>query len=218
MNRTVLFDLDGTLVDTTDLILQSFAFTFAAHLPGRLPSREDLVATFGRSLPAALAEMAVQNGAPDPERFAAAMLATYRAFQHEHHDRLIRPFDDIVSTLETLRQRGHALGVVTSKMEQFARRGLALFHLEQYFPVAVFHDDVVKHKPDPEPLLLAADRVGVAPEQVIYVGDSTHDIVAGRAAGMTTVAVLWGPFSRSLLEKARPDHLVARPDELLDLI
>ena len=80
-----------------------------------------------------------------------------------------------------------------------------MFDLERYFQTAVFHDDTERHKPDPAPLVLAAERAGRSPGEVIYVGDSTHDIVAGRAAGMKTVAVLWGPFSRHVLEAERPD-------------
>ncbi len=217
MTPLVLFDLDGTLVDTTELILQSFAHAFDAHLPGRLPSRRDLVATFGRSLPAALQELAAENGAADPRALADEMLTTYRDFQRQHHDTLIRPFDGIDAALSALHASGYRLGVVTSKMQHFARRGMRLFDLERHFDVAVFHDDVTRHKPDPEPLLEAARRAGVAPAEAIYIGDSTHDIVAGRAAGMTTVAVLWGPFEREVLDAVGPDLLLNTPAELLDL-
>jgi pyrophosphatase PpaX len=217
MTPLVLFDLDGTLVDTTELILQSFAHAFDAHLPGRLPSRRDLVATFGRSLPAALQELAAENGAADPRALADEMLTTYRDFQRQHHDTLIRPFDGIDAALSALHASGYRLGVVTSKMRHFARRGMRLFDLERHFDVAVFHDDVTRHKPDPEPLLEAARRAGVAPAEAIYIGDSTHDIVAGRAAGMTTVAVLWGPFEREVLDAVGPDLLLNTPAELLDL-
>ncbi len=217
MKPVVLFDLDGTLVDTTDLILQSFAYAFDVHLPGRLPSRSDLVSTFGRSLPAALEEMAALNGAADPRRLAGEMLETYREFQRLHHDTLIRPFDGIGDVLSSLEARGHRLGVVTSKMQHFARRGMRLFDLERHFDVAVFHDDVTRHKPDPEPLLEAARRAGIAPAAAVYVGDSTHDVVAGRAAGMTTVAVLWGPFEREVLEAVGPHFLVTTPAELAAL-
>jgi pyrophosphatase PpaX len=217
MSEVLLFDLDGTLVDTTDLILQSFAWAFDAHLPGRLPSRRDLVATFGRSLPAALRELAAEHGAVDPEALAAEMLVTYRDFQRQHHDTLIQPFPGIGDALAALHAEGHRLGVVTSKMQHFARRGMALFDLERYFDVAVFHDDVTRHKPHPEPLLEAARRGGVEPSTAIYIGDSTHDIVAGRAAGMRTAAVLWGPFDREVLEAAGPDVLVSAPADLVGL-
>jgi pyrophosphatase PpaX len=218
MKPLALFDLDGTLIDTTELILQSFAHAFDAHLPGRLPTRADLVSTFGRSLPAALLELAVLNGAADPERLADEMLTTYRDFQKVHHDTLIQPFDGIAEMLAALDARGYRLGVVTSKMQHFARRGMRIFDLEKYFDVAVFHDDVTRHKPDPEPLLEAARRGAVDPRNAFYIGDSIHDVVAGRAAGMTTVAVLWGPFERDVLEGVQPAHIVTKPDDLLALL
>lgn len=218
MKPLTLFDLDGTLIDTTELILQSFAHAFDAHLPGRLPTRADLVSTFGRSLPAALLELAVLNGVADPERLADEMLATYREFQRHHHDTLIQPFDGIAEMLADLDSRGYRLGVVTSKMQHFARRGMRIFDLEKYFDVAVFHDDVTRHKPDPEPLLEAARRAGADPREAFYIGDSIHDVVAGRAAGMTTVAVLWGPFEREVLEAVTPHHIVREPAELLGLL
>ncbi len=93
---------------------------------------------------------------------------------------------------------------MTSKREGFARRGLAIFGLEPLFEVAMFHDDTSRHKPEPEPLLLAAERAGLVPGNVVYVGDSIHDVAAGRAAGMRTVSVLWGPFDRAVLERAGP--------------
>src|SRR5207247_7040336 len=120
--------------------------------------------------------------------------------------------------LVALKGDGHRLGLVTSKMEEFARRGLRLVGLESMLEVAVFHDDTTRHKPDPEPLLMAASRARVPASSVIYVGDSTHDIVAGRAAGMRTVAVLWGPFEADVLAAAGPDFTVATPADLPRLI
>jgi pyrophosphatase PpaX len=209
-----LFDLDGTLIDTTELILLSFAHTFERHLPGLLPSRERLIASFGRSLPETLTEFAEEFGAPDPSTFGTTLLETYREYQHAHHDRLVRPFAGIRDSLETLSAAGWRLGLVTSKMEGFARRGLALFDLDGYFPVAVFHNDTALHKPDPAPLLLAAERAAIATSAVVYIGDSVHDIVAGRAAGVATGAALWGPFPPEVLRAAGPDFEVPRPSAL----
>jgi pyrophosphatase PpaX len=214
----ILFDLDGTLVDTTELILASFAWTFQHHLPGRLPARDALIHTFGRSLPAVLRELAVEHDDGDPDVLTAQMLATYRDFQLERHDTLIQPFPGVAEMLRELRARQRRLGLVTSKREGFARRGLAVFGLEALFEVAVFHDDTTRHKPQPEPLLLAAERAGLMPGDVVYVGDSIHDVAAGRAAGMRTVAVLWGPFDRAVLERAGPDHFVERPEDLVALL
>jgi pyrophosphatase PpaX len=214
----ILFDLDGTLIDTTDLILASFAWTFDQHLPGRLPERDALVHTFGRSLPAVLRELAAEHDAADPEVLATRMLASYRDFQKAQHDTLIKPFPGVAEMLRELRARGHRLGLVTSKREGFARRGLALFGLDALFEIAIFHDDTTRHKPDPEPLLLAAARAGLSPADVVYVGDSIHDVAAGRAAGMRTVSVLWGPFDRATLERAGPDIIVERPEDLVALL
>jgi pyrophosphatase PpaX len=212
----ILFDLDGTLIDTTELILASFAWTFDHHLPGRLPARDALVHTFGRSLRAVLRELASAQGEADPDVLAGQMLASYREFQLEQHDALIKPFPGVAEMLRAL-QPGHRLGLVTSKREGFARRGLRLFGLDELFEVAVFHDDTTRHKPEPEPLLLAAARAAVPPGEVVYVGDSIHDVAAGRAARMRTVSVLWGPFERSTLERAGPDHIVETPEDLLQL-
>jgi pyrophosphatase PpaX len=215
--RAVFFDLDGTLVDTTDLILASCAHTFERHL-GSVPSRAEIVATFGRSLPEVLLEVAREAGAADPAGEAAAMLATYRAHNDEVHDDLIKPFEGIEDLLTKLaRERVH-LGVVTSKRERSARRGLARYGLESRFDVHVFHDDTARHKPDPAPLLLAAQRAGVPPDVCAYVGDSVHDIVAGRAARMFTLAALWGPFARADLEAAGPDALAGVPSDVLSIV
>ena len=159
----ILFDLDGTLVDTTDLILRSFRHAFDRHLPGQLPPREDIVATFGTSLPGVLTEMAAAGGHEAPEQMGAELLTTYREFQHQHHDTLVQPFPGIPEMLTALKADGHRLGLVTSKMEGFARRGLRLVGLESFLEVMVFHDDTERHKPDPEPLLFAASRAGERP-------------------------------------------------------
>ncbi|HEX5819217.1 MAG TPA: HAD-IA family hydrolase [Gemmatimonadales bacterium] len=213
----VLFDLDGTLIDTTSLILASCAHTFERHL-GFCPPREALIATFGRSLPEALRELAVTAGAADPDAEAAAMLATYRAHNDEHHDVLIQPFDGIEAMLATLHATGLRLGVVTSKREAAARRGLRHYRLDRFFDAAVFHDDTELHKPHPDPLLEAARRLGIASQDAVYVGDSVHDVAAGRSAGMETIAVLWGPFSRADLECAGPTHLAAHPRDVARLL
>jgi pyrophosphatase PpaX len=211
----VLFDLDGTLIDTTDLILASCRHTFERHLRGGCPPRGALIATFGRSLPESLLELAEAEGVPDPHAFAGEMLDTYRAHNNEHHDVLIRPFDGVEPMLVALRASGLRLGVVTSKREGTARRGMSRYGLARHFAVGVFHDDTVRHKPHPEPLLEAARRMGVPPAETVYVGDSVHDVAAGRAAGMRTIAVTWGPFDREDLVAAGPDHLADRPENVV---
>lgn len=216
--RLILFDLDGTLIDTTELILASCRHTFERHCPGRCPSRDALIATFGRSLPAVLREFASEYGAADPDELARAMLATYRIHNDAIHDDLIGRFDGVTDMLGSLRRDGYRLGVVTSKREEPARHGLRRDGLESLFDDAVFHDDTVRHKPHPEPLLLAARRAAAPPHTVVYVGDSIHDIVAGRAAGMRTIAAGWGPFARELLEREGPDAIASTPGEVAGIV
>jgi len=214
----VLFDLDGTLIDTTDLILASCRHTFERHLKHGCPPREALIATFGRSLPESLLETAMAEGSEDPHALAAEMLATYRAHNDEHHDVLIRPFEGVPHMLASLHASGLRLGVVTSKRERSARRGLARYNLGEFFEVGIFHDDTDHHKPDPAPLLEAARRLGIQPRETIYVGDSVHDVAAGRAAAMRTIVAAWGPFPRSDLEAARPDDIADAPADVVVLV
>lgn len=213
----ILFDLDGTLVDTTELIFTSHEHTLARHLKGGTPGRDVLLRDFGRSLPETLREYALADEAADAAEAAEQMLQTYRDYHRAHHDRLVQPFPGMREALETLRDRGYVLGVVTSKIEATARWSMDLYELGSLMALGVFHDDTTRHKPDPEPLLLAARTGGLDCAQTAYVGDSVHDVAAGRAAGMYTVAALWGPFDRRDLELAGPDALAESPAELLGI-
>jgi pyrophosphatase PpaX len=214
----VLFDLDGTLIDTTELILASCRHTFERHLRHGCPPRDALIATFGRSLPESLLETAVAEGVADPHALADEMLATYRAHNDQHHDGLIRCFEGVEPMLSGLRASGMRLGVVTSKRERSARLGMSRYGLGGFFEVAIFHDDTARHKPDPAPLLEAARRFGVAPGDAVYIGDSVHDVAAGRAAGMTTIAAAWGPFPRADLHASGPDYIADTPGDVIVLL
>jgi len=214
----VLFDLDGTLVDTIPLILACYQHTLATHLPGYDPGRKALIANLGRSLDDILFDYASGAGAADPPALTRAMLATYRAFQRENLHRLIRPYEGMRETLEQLRARGLTLGVVTSKVEWAARECYEYYGLGEFLPIAVFHDDTERHKPDPQPLLYAAAKGGLDPARTAYVGDSIHDMAAGKAAGMQAIAALWGPSEREDLVRAGADELADRPGDLLTII
>ncbi len=113
---------------------------------------------------------------------------------------------------------GLRLAIVTSKHRRGTLRGLELCGLTSRFEEIVTPEDVVHPKPHPEPVLTALERLGVGPREALFVGDSPHDVVAGRAAGVRTVGALWGPFPRAALEAAGPDHLAERQDEVLRLV
>ena len=116
-----------------------------------------------------------------------------------------------------LRERGVTLGVVTSKLRAGCERGLKLTGLMEHFPLLVTADDVKRPKPDPEPVELALERAGATRANTIFIGDSPHDMAAGRAAGVATAAVLWGPFSVDALNASSPTFLLERPEEILSL-
>jgi pyrophosphatase PpaX len=208
--NTYLFDLDGTLLDSIALILESFHHTTRIHLHREL-SDAHWLAGVGTPLRDQLGPLARSETERD------AMLATYVAYNLEHHDTMAKPFPDIVDVVKALHRRGTNLALVTSKMSRGASRGLQLLGLEKELPIRICADDVLRGKPDPEPVYKALAALGASPEGAVLVGDSPHDIEAGRAAGVATAAVAWGPLSRETLEAAAPDFWIERPAQLLEL-
>ena len=209
--RTVLFDLDGTLIDSVRLILDSYHHTLATH---GLPPRTDDEWLAGVGTPLTAQFAAWQD---DPVTLEA-LIATYREYNLKHHDRMVTVYPGVVDVVRILKEEGVATGLVTSKNRSGALRGLALARLEALMDVLVCADEVENPKPHPEPVEKALRLLGADPRTAVYVGDSIHDMRSGRAAGVRTVAVLWGPFGRSHLEGARPDHWVERPEQLLELV
>lgn len=220
----ILFDVDGTLIDTTDLILRCFQHSWERVL-GFSHSRKALLQTFGTPLRDAmnlllLTNQESKNVAPavktDPN-VVDRLLTEYRLFNANNHDGLARPFQGTAEVLSELRRRGYLIAIVTSKTRELALRGLRLCGIDGLFHSAVFLEDTEVHKPHPEPILAALKTLNTPPGSAVYVGDSAHDIVAGRAAGVRTVAALWGPASRAELESERPDFIAESITELLQI-
>ncbi|AKT41884.1 HAD family hydrolase [Chondromyces crocatus] len=209
--QTVLFDLDGTLVDSIRLILDSFHHTFAAF---GLPPRDEAELLRGIGVP--LAKL-LSGWSPDPAT-ADAMLATFRAYNQERHDATIRPYPGILSAVDTLGALGVRLGIVTSKTRRFAEMGLRVTGLEAAFPVLVCGDEVTHPKPHREPVDRALALLYAAPEEALFVGDSLHDLHAGNAAHVATGAALWGAFTREDLVSGNPTHWLSTPHELLEVV
>ena len=209
--RTVIFDLDGTLIDSVRLILDSYHHTLAAHgLPPR--TDDEWLAGVGTPLSAQFAAWRDDLGTLE------MLIATYREYNLKHHDRMVTVYPGVVDVVGALRAEGIATGLVTSKNRAGAVRGLTLARLEALMDVLVCADEVENPKPHPEPVQKAVRLLGADPLATVYVGDSIHDMHSGRAAGVRTAAVLWGPFGRSHLEGAQPDYWLERPEELLTLV
>ena len=211
--RTILFDLDGTLIDSKDLILSSFRHTMETHRGSALPD-EAWLATMGRPLVVQLREFA------SDEAEVEAMLATYLEHNLSHHDGMVRSYPGIADTVSRLRDDGYALGIVTSKQLKGTLRGLRSCGLsEEWFGSIVTADDVTRGKPDPEPLHIALREMEEAdPGRAVYIGDSIHDMQAGGAAGTRTAAALWGPYEREILEPARPDYWLDRIEDVWSIL
>jgi pyrophosphatase PpaX len=209
--RAALFDFDGTLVDTTELIYQSMRHATGEILGKDLP-REILLANVGQPLPRQMELL-------DAER-AEALLESYRLHNEEHHDALIQEFPGVEASLARLRSAGVKVAVVTSKRRFSVRMALESFPgLGEVVDRFVTMEDTTEHKPDPEPLLKGLEFLGgVPPEEAAYVGDSPFDVAAARAAGITSVAVSWGAFSEDTLRSAEPDHLVEDIDSAVDAL
>ena len=209
--QTVLFDLDGTLIDSIRLILDSYHHTLTQH---NLPARSDEEWLRGVGTPLHI-QFSQWHDSPE---MLEAMIATYREFNLKHHDHMVTVYPGVVEAVRQIKSSGIQTGLVTSKNRQGALRGLALVGLEALMDVMVCADEVSNPKPHPEPVEKAVALLGADPGRTVYVGDSIHDMHSGRAAGVKTAAALWGPFGRSHLESAGPDYWLEKPEDLVGLV
>jgi pyrophosphatase PpaX len=207
----VLFDLDGTLLDSIELLVGSMQHAFAGR-EGPRPSVEEWIAGIGTPLRTQLREFASSD--EDLE----AIVERYRDWQQAHHDSMLRCYDQVIDTLKILHARGHPLGVVTSKMNDLMNRGLEHVGIARFMSVAVGYNSATRHKPDPEPVRVALTSLGYEPHESIFVGDSPHDMLSGNAAGVTTIAALWGPFTREQVAPTKPDYWLDRITDLPTLV
>ena len=208
--ETVLFDLDGTVVDSGAIILASMQHATREVL-GREYSDEELMQTVGG--PGLEAQMHAL--APDQ---VEELVDVYRAHNEPLHDEL-EACAGMEDVLERLHEEGRRLGVVTAKRRSTVELAFANVPLGHLFEAIVGGDETERHKPDPEPLLLGAERLGAEPTATAYVGDSPFDVRAAKAAGMFAVAVTWGRIhERPRLEAEQPDAIVDRAEELLAVL
>ena len=212
MLGAALFDFDGTLVDTTEMIHQGMRQATAEVLGRDDIPRETLLANVGQPLPR-------QMELIDAEK-AELLLEAYRRHHEENHDALIQEFPGIEKSLSRLRSKGIKVAVVTSKRLISVEMALKNFpDLGNVVDRFVTLEDTTEHKPHPEPLLRGLELLGGVPkEEAAYVGDSPFDVEAAKAAGLTSVAVSWGAFSEERLRGAEPDHLVPDIDAAVEVL
>lgn len=206
---TVLFDLDGTLVDSVELIVRSYRHTLAAFA---LPEVED--AEIRRWIGLPLQETFTRV---DPER-TTQMLAVYREFNHAHHDESIGALEGMPDVVTDLIAAGARTGVVTSKGQELARRGLDLTGMGAIDHVTA-REDTATHKPGAEPIEHALAALGTADrDTAVYVGDAATDLAAAHAAGIAAIGVTWGAGTRADLEAEQPVAVVDSSAQLRDTL
>ena len=204
----VLFDLDGTVIDSGGIILASMRHAATTVLGRDFPDDELMHAVGGPGLEQ-------QMSALDPER-VDELVRVYRQHNEALHDEL-EAFDGIEHVLTTLKEEGRTLGLVTAKRRGTVDLAFARLPIEHFFDVVVAGDETKLHKPDPAPLLLALERVDANADDAAYVGDSPYDMQAARAAGMHAVGVTWGRIhDREALADA--DVVVDTAEELLGVL
>jgi pyrophosphatase PpaX len=208
--RAVLFDLDGTLIDSVPLIVASMRHAFEGH--PNAPTDPEWVAMIGTPLDGMIRRWA--KDAADAE----VLKDRYKEHQWAHHDAMVKAFPGVPELLEALSARGLPMAVVTSKMRGSAERSLRHLGLARHFRAVVGLEATARHKPDPEPVLHALAMLAVDPGHAAFVGDSPHDVRAGNAAGVATVAGLWGPFDRATLAESRPTAFASAPDQVLGIL
>ena len=206
----VLFDLDGTVIDSGAIILASMRHAAREVLGVEPPEHELMAAVGGPGLEAQMRALA-------PDR-VDELVTIYRAHNEPLHEQLVS-CEGIDDVLVRLKEEGRQLGIVTAKRRATVELAFANVPLAHLFETVVGGDETEHHKPEPAPLLLAAERLQADPVDCAYVGDSPFDIRAANAAGMHAVAVTWGGIhTREKLEREYPDAIVDTPEELLNVV
>ncbi|MEB2280626.1 pyrophosphatase PpaX [Lysinibacillus xylanilyticus] len=207
--KALLFDFDGTLLNTNDLIIQTFMHVLNERFPGQY-SPKDCLKFLGPSLKQTFSDIA-----PGEEE---AMMAKYRAYNELHHDELVTQYPEVVSTLEQLKAMGIKLAIVSTKRNKMIDRGLSVLGASHLFDTRIGTDDVKNVKPDPEPVLLALERLGVNKEEAIMIGDNSHDIEAGHNAGVRAAGVAWAFKGEEYLQQFKPEYMLHQMTDLFEIV
>ncbi|MCM3711984.1 pyrophosphatase PpaX [Sporosarcina luteola] len=205
---TLLFDFDGTLLDTNELIIQTFQTVLNSHYPGKY-EREDILPFLGPTLKETFDSI-------DPEN-SERLIAEYRTWNIANHDAFASEFDGVSETLRQLKSSGYKMAIVSTKRNDMIMKGLRLMEAEDLFDTVVGLDDVQHAKPHPEPLLLAMERLNSTPAETLMIGDNVHDILGGKNAGVRTAGVAWSAKGEKFIREQEPDFVLQHISDLLKI-
>lgn len=211
MIKAVLFDLDGTLLNTNQLIYDSFCHAFKDILDMELP-KEEITSLYGKPLTYSFVKYT------DSQETVEEMVNAYRTYNAIHHDAMCKPFNGVVEMLQKLKDKGLKLGIVTSKRKVVAMRGMELADIAKYMDVVVSPELTEKHKPEAEPVLKACEILHIKPEEALMVGDATYDLLSGKNAGSITCGVEYTAIGVNELLKVKPTYMIKEPLDILSLV
>ncbi len=209
---TVLFDFDGTVMDTTEVIVNSWQHTFRT-LEGRERPLTDIYPTFGEPLPYTMEKFF-------PNHPVEESVQIYRSYHYDNFGDLIKVFPGMEELLETLKEAGYTMALVTSRLESTTNQGLEAYDLKKYFDTVLTCEDTDKHKPDPAPINMTLERLGKKSDNAIMIGDTKFDILCAKNAGVKSILVDW---SVALGEEERegtnaPDFIIKDPMEVIEIL
>ncbi|HPF19430.1 MAG: HAD-IA family hydrolase [Eubacteriales bacterium] len=210
--KAVLFDFDGTIMNTNDIIIQSWQHTFRTVEGAERPISA-ITPTFGEPLNLTMAKLF-------PGRDTEEMVNTYREYQRKVYKEKIHMFPGIPELIAELKHKGYLMGIVTSRLWESTTQGLYKFDIAHLFDAVVSAEDTTVHKPDPTPCRICLEKLGLNPHEALFVGDSKFDVLCARNAGVQSVLVGWSICVTEEQKEGlyKPDHFIERPEELLEIL
>lgn len=205
----VIFDLDGTLLNTDLLIKKSFEHVFQIYKPDYKLSEEEYLSFLGPTLMESFRRYF-------PENMIDELVSCYREYNHAHHGDYVTIYPTVKETLEILKEKQYPMAVVTTKYSKAAYIGLDLFDITKYFEIVLGMDQVSRVKPDPEGILRVLEETKC--QKALMIGDNQSDILAGKNAGVYTGAVTWTPKGTKEMEALKPDIMIDTMEEIIEFI
>jgi pyrophosphatase PpaX len=209
MIKAVIFDLDGTLIDTNDLIIETFQHVVKESL-GRFPTEDELNHVYGKTLNEQMTHFSAER--------SQELVDAYRAYYRTHMDAGTHLFEGVKALLDDLAEKGIKMAAVTNKGSRGVQHAFDKFDLGKYFTAAITADDVSIGKPDPEGIITALNRLNVDAQEALFVGDSQSDIHAAKGAGVKSVLVGWTFFHEDHYATFGADFVIERPVDLIILL
>jgi len=206
--KLYLFDYDGTLADTNEIVNLSL-ITAVKRCLNKDITKTQLIPILGKVIEDQMAYFCKEK--------TQELVECYKECYRNNQDKMTRLFPGAVETISQLKSRGSKLGIVSSKGRRGINHGLNMFNIAHMFDIIVAAREVQFSKPHPQPILKALEQAAVKPEEAVMIGDSPHDILSGKRAGVKTVAVSWTQFPMEQIKELNPDFIIDRMEDILEL-